>query len=148
MTKQQLLLRYHFNINTLLGPLARALRWAEGAKLKAELDKQWTQLLGPRSALDDEPLERKRKPALIKVCKDQDRCASQVLCRLSWCPVIGPSLGPSGNSLLPLGLPRHRHLGKLRPQVLGVPRASKSTTGGSQHICLMNSVKSYKASPL
>lgn len=44
--------RYHANLNILLGAVRGSLKWAEVADIKAELDQQVAQLLGPKTEAD------------------------------------------------------------------------------------------------
>jgi len=57
--------RYRLNTNILLGQLTRteALRWAEGAAVRSELEKQVEALLGPKTEEDLKPVEKKKVKA-------------------------------------------------------------------------------------
>eukprot|EP00884_Botryococcus_braunii_P000839 jgi/Botrbrau1/10756/Bobra.180_2s0021.1 len=55
--------RYHANLNILLGAVRGSLKWAEVADIKAELDSQVAQLLGPKTEADlVKPDKKKGKP--------------------------------------------------------------------------------------
>jgi glutaminyl-tRNA synthetase len=54
--------RYHFNTNLLLAPVTKALKWADGAAVRAELAAQVEALLGPKTEADLAPPEKKKKP--------------------------------------------------------------------------------------
>ncbi|WIA16884.1 hypothetical protein OEZ85_013812 [Tetradesmus obliquus] len=65
--KEQLLEdRYHFNTNLLLAPVTKALKWADGAAVRAELSSQVEALLGPKTEADLAPPEKKKKPKAEK----------------------------------------------------------------------------------
>jgi hypothetical protein len=53
--------RYHFNTNLLLAPVTKALKWADGAAVRAELSGQVEALLGPKTEADLAPPEKKKK---------------------------------------------------------------------------------------
>jgi glutaminyl-tRNA synthetase len=53
--------RYRVNIGTLLKDVRSKLPWADGKLLKEELEKQIQDLLGEKTAADDEKLDRKKK---------------------------------------------------------------------------------------
>lgn len=54
--------RYHFNVNILLGPIIKTLKWAEASVVKTELEAQVMSLLGPKTEADLKPPEKKKKP--------------------------------------------------------------------------------------
>lgn len=65
--KEQLLEdRYHFNTNLLLAPVTKALKWADGAAVRAELSFQVEALLGHKTEADLAPPEKKKKPKAEK----------------------------------------------------------------------------------
>lgn len=53
--------RYHFNQNILLGQVTRGLKWADVALVRAELEAQISELLGPKTEADLKPIEKKKK---------------------------------------------------------------------------------------
>jgi len=53
--------RYRVNIGTLLKGVRSKLPWADGKLLKEELEKQMQDVLGEKTAADDEKLDRKKK---------------------------------------------------------------------------------------
>ena len=57
--------RYHTNAGVLLGRVREKLRWADGKLVKVELDRQMVEMLGERTAADNEvkkkPKEKKAK---------------------------------------------------------------------------------------
>ncbi|KAF6264766.1 tRNA synthetases class I, catalytic domain-containing protein [Scenedesmus sp. NREL 46B-D3] len=66
VTGEQSALLYHFNTNLLLAPVTKALRWADGAAVRAELAAQVEALLGPKTEADLAPPEKKKKPKADK----------------------------------------------------------------------------------
>uniref|UniRef100_A0A182T243 Uncharacterized protein n=1 Tax=Anopheles maculatus TaxID=74869 RepID=A0A182T243_9DIPT len=58
--------RYRFNVGKLLVELRTALPWVDGKALKSEVDVQIFDLLGPKTAADEEKVVKKRRdpPAL------------------------------------------------------------------------------------
>lgn len=53
--------RYHMNLNILLGQATKALKWADGAAVRAVLEQQVEALLGPKTEADLKPPEKKKK---------------------------------------------------------------------------------------
>lgn len=61
--------RYHMNVGKLLAAVKAFLKWADGAKVKQELDDQILQLLGPKTEQD-----------LVKPDKKKAKVESQYSC--------------------------------------------------------------------
>ena len=53
--------RYHYNANPLLPKIKARLKFADGAAVKQELDKQITELLGPKTEADMVKPDKKAK---------------------------------------------------------------------------------------
>jgi glutaminyl-tRNA synthetase len=62
--------RYHFNFMKLMQPIKQKgdMAWADIGKVKAEMEIQKTNLLGPKTAEDEKPRGKARKIKAPKVC--------------------------------------------------------------------------------
>jgi glutaminyl-tRNA synthetase len=63
--------RYHFNFNKLIQPVKKigVMVWADISKVKAELERQSAEVLGPKTADDEQPKEKPKKMKAPKVCQ-------------------------------------------------------------------------------
>jgi hypothetical protein len=73
--------RYHVNMGVLLAAVKAALKWADGAEVKRELDKQILELLGPKTEQDLAKPDKKKKKVVSAgyVSADSHRLVTPLL---------------------------------------------------------------------